>query len=138
VTAMIRFADARKERAVLRDKFDLFLGIVATIEVWVGSKPLYREEMFPIVELRAALGRWLTGSFAACRDFEFRSMESDEEGLIWLRRTDSGWRIGSIHQEFPAMTELTDEEVDSLARKFIEDVDQWVLQNCNIRVSSLL
>ena len=135
---MIRFTDARQERAGLRDKLDLLLGVVATIEVWVGGKLVYREEMFPIVELRAALGTWLGGAFAEGRDFEFQSVESDEEGLIWLRRIDSGWRIGSIHQEFPVLTELADEEVAGLAHDFIENVDRWVLEHCGIRVSSLL
>jgi hypothetical protein len=135
---MIRFTDARNERGTLRDKLDLLLGIVGTVEVWGDTRLLYREEMFPIVELRAALGSWLAGAFAARGDFEFESLESDEVGLIWLRHVGSGWRIGSIHQEFPATAELTDEEVAVLARTFIEDVDRWVLDHCDIRVSSVL
>jgi hypothetical protein len=138
MTAMIRFSDARKERSVIRDKFDLFLGIVATLEVWIGDRLLYREEMFPIVELRAALESWQGDAFAAQSDFEFQSMESDEVGLVWLRHVANGWRLGSTHQEFPELAKLTDGEVAALTDRFIENVDQWVLEHYNVRVSSFL
>lgn len=130
--------DARSERVVLRDKFDLLLGIVATLEIWVGGRLLYREEMFPIVELRAALAHWISVGLPARSDFEFQSIESDEEALVWLRSVGRAWRVGSIHQDFPAMTELSDEDVVALAHGFVEEVDQWVLEHYDIRVSSLL
>ena len=135
---MIQFTDARNERAVLRDKFDLLLGIVATLEIWVADKLLYREQLFPIVELGVALERWLAAGLPARRDFQFHSMDSDEEGLVWLRSVGEGWRIGSIHQEFPAMMEFSDEAVVTLARTFIEQVDQWVLEHYDVHVSSFL
>jgi len=138
MNATIHFTDARNERALLRDKYDLLLGIVATLQIWVDGKLLYREEVFPVVELRAALERWLAVGLPARRDFEFQSMESDEEALIWLRSVGSTWRIGSIHQEFPAMNELDDKTVIALTRTFIEEVDQWVLEHCDVRVSSFL
>lgn len=138
MNAIIRFTDARNERPVLRDKFDLLLGIVATLEILVAGKLLYREQMFPIVELRAALERWLAAGLPARRDFEFQSMESDEGALVWLRSVGSAWRIGSIHQAFPAMTELSDETVASLVRSFIKEVDQWVFEQHAVRVSSFL
>jgi hypothetical protein len=135
---MIRFTGARTERTEIRDKYDLLLGIVATLEVSVESRLLYREEMFPIVELRVALERWLGSGLPAGDDFEFQSMESDEKGLVWLHKVDSAWRIGSIHQDFLAMVEFTDNEVSELVRSFIDEVDQWIFTHHHIRVSSLL
>lgn len=136
--AVIQFMDARGEHAVLRDKFDLLLGVFATLEIWVCGLLLYREEMFPIVELRVALERWLAADLPARRDFEFQSMESAEEALVWFRSVGDAWRIGSVHQEFAAMTEFIDETMVALVRTFIEEVDQWVLEHYHARVSSFL
>ena len=135
---MLRFTDTRLERPRVRDKFDLLLGIVATFEVCLGERLLYHEEMFPVVELRVELAQWLSDAYRHRENFEFRSMESDEEGLLWLRRVDGGWRIGSIHQEYPEMQTLSDAEVSEFITNFIEDVDRWVHENCHVSISSFL
>jgi hypothetical protein len=36
------------------------------------------------------------------------------------------------------MNELDDRTVIALTRTFIEEVDQWVLEHCDVRVSSFL
>lgn len=138
MTVMLGFTAARLERPRVRDKFDLLLGIVATFEVWVRGKLLYREEMFPIVELRVALERWLGDAFCCHENFEFQSMESDETGLLWFRWEDGGWRIGSIHQEYPESYILSDGDVSDVIARFIEKVDGWVLDNCGVHVASFL
>ncbi|MGH8879208.1 MAG: hypothetical protein ACRD0P_18010, partial [Stackebrandtia sp.] len=93
----ITFAGTTFVRADPSDRFDLALGVEATLALLVGGRLIYDEPMFPIVELRQALSAWLP---SASSDFEFVSMESDESGLIWLRRQPSGlWRAGSIHQD---------------------------------------
>ncbi len=134
----IRFSGAHVDRPVIRSRFDLLLGVVALIEIWIGNRLLYREEEFPIVELRAALTEWLAVGFLSRQDFEFQSMESDEVGLLWLRHDPLGWRIGSIHQEFPAVDTLADEEIEPLVRRFVDDVDQWLLDHCDPDARSLL
>lgn len=134
----LQFHRARMERETIRNRFDVLLGIVAVLQIYAGGQLIYHEELFPIVELRAALERWLDLGFLGHEDFEFQSMESDEAGLVWLRHTGDNWRIGSIHQESPALDTLSDAEVAELVRRFNDQVDQWVHDNCQLEVRTLL
>ncbi len=123
----IAFSDAVFERKTLRDRYDLLLGVVATLTVAVGSRSVYAEPLFPIVELRVALERWLLSARVDETDFMFESMESDEAGLVWIRRQPSGiWIVGSQHQFGPAADGLDFDDVEVGCGIFIEAVDQWV------------
>lgn len=132
------FSDARAERSPIRDRLDLLVGVVATLEITFRDRLLYREEEFPVVELRAHLARWLREEMPRQLDFEFESMESDETGLVWLRHVPEGWRIGSIHQEFPAIDPLSESEVARVVTRFIKDVDQWVREQLNVEPATLI
>jgi hypothetical protein len=137
--ATLRFEDPLLERPAVRNWHDLLLGIVATLVIEVDDRVLYREEMFPIVELRSELAKWVdAGGLRVGRDFELESMETEEKGVVWLRRVESGWRIGSLYQEFPAMESLSDSSVASLTDSFIHDVDAWVYDNVGVRVQDML
>lgn len=74
----LEFSDAPFSRPSIRNKYDLLLGVEATLFMKISGRLVYTEPMFPIVELRDALGTWLP---AGEGDFEFASMESDEVGL---------------------------------------------------------
>jgi hypothetical protein len=132
----ITFTDATFARADPNDRFDLTLGVEATLTLIVGGRLIYDEPMFPIVELRQALSAWMP---AAKSDFEFISMESDEPGLIWLRRQPSGlWRAGSIHQDDVATQELDTAEVVAGCADFVARVDCWVRDELGVEVSDVL
>lgn len=132
----ISFADATFTREDPRDRFDLALGVEATLALTVGDRLIYTEPMFPIVELRQALIAWMP---TATADFEFMSMESDEPGLIWLRRQPSGlWRAGSILQDDIATQELDAAEVVDGCAEFVARVDGWVRDELGVEVSDVL
>jgi hypothetical protein len=119
-----------------RNRFDLALGVEATLELSVGGRLIYTEPMFPIVELREALSTWMR---SASVDFEFISMESDEQGLIWIRRQPSGrWRVGSIHQDDISPHELDTTDVLEGCRDFVARVDAWVRQELGVEASDVL
>lgn len=135
----ITFEDARLERTALKDKYDLLLGIVATLTMSVASRPIYTESMFPIVELRVALDRWLHSPSASHSDFEFESMESDEVGLVWIRRQVSGaWRAGSVHQDDLAPDEMRFDEIAEACEVFIDAVDAWTRDHLQIEVRDVV
>ena len=132
----ITFADSTFARADAHDRFDLALGVEATLALTVGDRLIYTEPMFPIVELRQALAAWMLNT---SEDFEFVSMESDETGLIWLRRQSSGlWRVGSIHQDDIATQELDMPDVVHGCGDFIARVDGWVRDELGVEVSDVL
>lgn len=132
----ITFTDATFVRADPNDRFDLALGVEATLALSVAGRLIYEEPMFPIVELRQALSAWMP---AANSDFEFISLESDEPGLIWLRRQPSGlWRAGSIDQDDIAPQELDTAEVVAGCADFVARVDGWVRGELGVEVSRVL
>jgi hypothetical protein len=107
----LRFEQLHRERPALRDLYDVLLGLVAEFSITIGDRLLYREVDFPVVELAASLLRWLDLRPEPGDDFEWESMETEEPGWVWVRSAGDGWRIGSIHQEYPeprilSMTEL--------------------------------
>jgi hypothetical protein len=132
----ITFTDSTFARSNSRDRFDLLLGVEATLALTVADRLIYTEPMFPIVELRQALSAWLPNT---SDDFEFISMESDEPGLVWLRRQPSGlWRAGSIHQDDIATRELDTVEVVHGCAEFVARVDGWVRTELGVEVSDVL
>ncbi len=132
----LTFSEPTCNRPAVQGKYDLLLGVEATFALSVGGRLIYTEPMFPIVELREALTGWLP---PAAADFEFESLESDEIGLVWLRRQPSGrWRAGSIHQDDLALEELTDEDVCAGCVAFLSAVDAWVRDHLKLEVSDVL
>ena len=136
--ASFTFIDAAQERPI-RNRWDLLLGVVATFRILILSQVIYEEHLFPIVELRVQLARWLGSGFPLGQDFEFVSMESDEPGLVWIRAQPSGdWRVGSAQQDEPSLVLLASQDVVETGLHFVEEVDQWILEHCNVRVDSYL
>jgi hypothetical protein len=133
----LTFTDATFAHPAIRDRFDLLLGVEAVFALKVDDRLIYTEPMFPIVELREALAAWLPPKVDD--DFEFVSMESDERGLVWLRRQPSGrWRAGSILQDDITFDELTDIDVIDGCQAFISAVDEWVRGHLGVEVSDVL
>ncbi|MHB8289712.1 MAG: DUF7878 domain-containing protein [Acidimicrobiales bacterium] len=133
-----RFFDVRTERPVLRTRYDLLLGIIATFEIQVGDRLLYSEVMFPIVELCVALKRWMAEAMTIREPFEFQSMESEEPGLVWIRPQDGGWRIGAVDQEYLEMATWSDDQIVAVAGKYIDDVRGWLLDALGVDLERVL
>jgi hypothetical protein len=133
----ITFSDARFTRTDPHDRFDLLLGVNATINFAVNGRPLFSEDEFPIVELRHALGTWSPS--AEGPDFEFESLESEDRPFIWIRRRTSGtWVVGSTLLGLPDSDEIRSSEIASAARGYVDDVDKWVQTNLRVDVTNIL
>jgi hypothetical protein len=95
----LRFSSVRADRTHLTHPSEVLVGVTGTLEIVADGRSVYVEEEFPIVELAADLWRWVTAGLPVGRDFEFDSMSTPEPGWVWIRRADSGWRVGSLHQD---------------------------------------
>jgi hypothetical protein len=135
----LRFKNAYLEGAI-RDRNDLLVGVSADLEILVDGRVLFREPDFAIVELRTALAAWLRDGFTAGEDFVHESVEHDEPGLVWIRRSEdgSGWHVGSIWQEYVENRTWSDVEIRDATWKFIETVDQWVATELGVDVGRYL
>ena len=50
-------------------------------------------------------------------------MESEELGLVWIKSSDSGWRIGSVHQEYEETNIFSLGEIKGAVEKFIDQLE---------------
>ncbi len=132
-----KFEDTRIEAGGARGKYDIILGVIATFEIRVRGRLLYREEMFPLVELCLALKQWLAVGLLSGQPFEFVSLESDEPGLVWIRLEQEGWRIGSIHQEYPETNIWSSDEIKAAVLEFTSRVEEWLDREAGVSLDSL-
>jgi hypothetical protein len=93
--------------------------------------------MFPIVELALALNRWVEVDMPHGTAFDFVSAESDESGFVWFRPEGTGWRVGSIHQEFADMSIWSSLEVTTAVGHYIREVEHWLDENVGVAFDSL-
>jgi hypothetical protein len=128
----------RFERDDPKDRFDLLLGVCAELTVRVDNRVLYEEPDFPVVELALQLAGWSRTGLQDHTDFEFESMESDEPGLIWFRAADNGYRIGSLYQDFPAMTIWDCDRVRQVVEGFVTELQRRCREELQIDVTPLL
>jgi hypothetical protein len=120
------YSDPSLEVPSRGSRYDVLLGAVATFEIRVVDRILYREVMFPIAELARALKRWSDVAMLLREPFEFSSLESDESGLVWIRPEKSGWRVGSVEQEFAEISVWSDAEVRAVIDDFVGSVTDWL------------
>lgn len=123
----LTFHSARVENARRPAPFDLLLGLVAVFEVVDGQSVLYREIDLPIVELAVELKKWLNDGLETHAPFDYRSVEADEIGMLWIHREGTGWLIGSIYQESADSTVKSDDEVRSIVERFVREVQAELL-----------
>jgi hypothetical protein len=130
------FDDVVMELPRIRDNNDLLVGVVASFSIKVGTRVLFSEGDFPIVELRVQLAQWHGGGSLAGKNFELDSLESDEPGIVWIRRSKGGgWRVGSIWQEYAESRDWTDDELATCLAAFAKDVDAWVSTELHVDLS---
>lgn len=124
-----RYRHLQADTGVVRHPRELFVGVTATFEIVADDQSLYEEDDFPVAELAAALLRWLRDAHEArnADDFEFDSMSTPEPGWVWIRQTEGYWRVGSLHQEFPLMTEFSLGEI----RMAVEAFTSSLIDDCN-------
>lgn len=112
-----RFADLRAE-GLPASLADALVRVTADLAVVVDGRVVYSEADFPVVELAAALVRWCGLPACGRVDFEFDSMSTPKPGWVWIRREGCGWRVGSLHEEYPEMLEFTTEQISEAVRRF--------------------
>lgn len=119
--------------------YDVILGVGADISFTsAGSRTLFNETLFPIVELALAASVWLATGFESEEDFSFDSVEFDEPGIIWIRYIGQRlWRIGSVYQNFEDSSRYSSPEVRLCLDEFVKKVDLWLRTSVGQRLSTI-
>jgi hypothetical protein len=115
--------DSLECEGALDEYWQILLHVVADFSILVDSKVLYCEQQFCIVEFALALSRWLHQVHQTGEDFIYVSMESEEIGLVWVKASGSGWRVGSVHQEYEEANVFSLGEIKDAAEKFLDQLE---------------
>lgn len=134
----LTFTGLRADPPRLSDVIDVVANIEADVRLETDGGAIYDEVSFPVAELAVALTRWTQAPVTNRADFEFDSMSAEEPGLLFIRRADDGWRVGSIHQERAESRIFTAVEVDEFVRTFIRQLTREVATAFGPDVSALL
>lgn len=118
----LRLAGLRADPDRLGNAIDVVANLEADLRLEVDGEEIYAEASFPVAELAAGLARWSTTPSDDRPDFEFDSISAEEPGLIWIRRVDDGWRVGSIRQEKPDLRAFSGPEIDQLVQDYIGEL----------------
>ena len=116
-----RLTDLRAE-GPLASLADAFVRVTADLAIVVDGRVVYSEVDFPVVELAAALVQWCELPACGRADFEFDSMSTPEPGWVWIRREGAGWRVGSMHEEYPEMLEFTTDQTCETVCRFAAEL----------------
>ena len=82
---IFQFSDLVSDRATLLDPWEVYLGVVGNFAVISNHGTVLSEQMFTVVELAIELLLWAQYDKERWIDFIFRSMETEEIGLLSIR-----------------------------------------------------
>ena len=119
----------------LKEPQQLLLGIIGNFAVRVGEKPLYQEAEFCLVEFAMQITKWLSEVTITNEDFVYTSLESEEVGLVWIKRSGAAWRIGSIHQEYEEYKEFSLEEISNAVEEYRARLSEELFRKLGISVN---
>lgn len=62
-------------------------------------------------------------------------MSTPEAGWVWLRGSETSWRVGSVHQKRADLTVLSDDEVRSTVIDFITRLKRGAAEELETDIS---
>ena len=120
------------------EDWQLELGVVADFQILADGEVLYSEKEFCLVEFAKQVWDW-TADVADCkRDFCYHSLESDEPTLVWIKRRNGLWAVGSSNQEYEKENGFELTVIVTQVRCFVEDLINDVPFPLKKSVSSLI
>lgn len=106
--------------------YRVIVGVTSTFAILIDGKVLYSEEEFPILEFGEQISRWLGATREPSIDFHFESVESEEDDLVQIRRTSSGWMVGSAQAIYSDTTIFPWTAVKDSVERLLKDISEQV------------
>jgi hypothetical protein len=134
------FADLHPDATGLFGDLDWLLRFVAgSFEVWVDGELLFDEPEFPVLELARVLKEWLARDFTEGRALDYE-VSGGAPGTLTIRQDAGRWQIDSVHRpaEKPLPPRLTDDDLRSGVRSFIDDLARQTQREYDYDVNGLL
>ena len=132
----IDFRDARIDGRRPTERHEVLLRIVARLVVTDDGTELFAESEFPIVELAQHLWRWLRVGAVNNSGFTYKSMESEQEDLLWFARESDGWSIGSADRKIAVGLRLA--EIRTASERFVDRVSVEIPGSLGVPVRDVI
>lgn len=135
-----RFERLRLDGEALDTDWDVLLRLVADFAIVVPPAPipLYQEKEFCVVEFAVQITQWLAKVRKYPIDFSYNSMESDETGVVCIRKQLHGWRVTALSQDYSEDRLFSLEEIESAVAAFIARLKKEVRETFRYDISHLL
>jgi len=130
--------DSLERGGAFDEHWEILLHVVADFSILIDSKVLYCEQQFCVVEFALEISRWMNQVHQTGEDFIYVSIESEEIGLVWIKSNGSGWRIGSVHQEYEEANIFSLREIKGAAEKFIDQLEAEMSAKFGIGLSEFI
>jgi hypothetical protein len=124
----------KSERLGSPPPYDRLLDINAPLRIIVFGREWFSEPDFPVVELAAAVGIWLSRG----GDFEFDSLEADESPFLSVHRMGSDCRIEAAWQAFRVDEPLAFDRVRDAFAGFVRVVGASTREQLHVDVDDLI
>jgi len=114
-----------------------YLRIIGDFRMEVGGVPLYKEEQFCLVEFAIQSQIWAREASEEGLDFTYTSMEAEEQGLVWIRLEQGGWKVGSVFQKHTCPGLFSLEEIVVALNEYYEKLRRCCNEEFNIDIVGL-
>ena len=130
--------DLHRERPAATDYYGVLLGLNCNFAIRLDDQVLFEEAEFPVLEFVEQLADWLAESPEPSANFSYESIESDVEDLVWIRRSDRGWQLGSAIHDSAAHNPFTLDELRRGLTEFSGHLIAMVSRSLGLDVSDFI
>lgn len=118
-----KFHNVSSSNGIAQEMWQALLWVEADFVVEVDEGILLSESYWCIVELATSFSTWLRDASENGPEFSYTSMDDEQEGLLWFRRTLNGtWSVGSAWQKFESATPLPFSDLKEAAQQYVQRV----------------
>ncbi len=89
------YSNLSRGRPSLTEPWEICLGIEADFLIEVSGREIFSQPYFPVVEFAVDAQIWSSSVRFTQHDFMYTSMEAEQKGLVWIKRAEAGWVVGS-------------------------------------------
>jgi hypothetical protein len=108
----------------LNHYWQIVLGVTGDFSISIYEKILYKEEEFCLVEFAVQASQWLRRVPRTGENFSYTSIESEDEGLVRIDKTEQGWRISAFYQEYQEDTSFSLSEISDAINNYISNLER--------------
>ena len=135
VSLAFEFSDLHVDGDALSQSWQRYLRLVGRFSIAVGEIEIFSEQEFCLVEFGIQSQLWLRRAAETGEDFIYTSEESEEPGLVWIKKLDEVWHLGTITHV--SSTQFAFDVVRSALGLYFEKLRHAVLAKYELDIVSL-